>query len=194
MATLWISRRDCEEGTLPKLCLKCGQPATGNVEQDFFGTLLWSSPFSFLISLMGGWESVRLRAPMCVRHRQYWHRRRLVLSAAYLAGVLCCGLVIGAWRLVRIGAGAPPPPGQALTVLFLAPSFLVADILFILVYGPTGIRALEVHEDGVRLTNVHVDAVHQGDEDSPLGQLLYDGTLSKFQPDRPSWHDKTRGE
>jgi hypothetical protein len=192
MATLWISRRECEEGTLPCRCLKCGRRATGFVEQDFFGTLFWTSPVSFLISLLGGWESARLHVPICETHRDYWHNRRLILGAAFLAGLLCCGLAVIAWFLVQSGAGAAFAPGDWLTAVMLFVSSLVTIGLFLIPFGYAGIRALEVHEDSIWLTNVHPDAVHQGDVDAPLGDLLHDGTLSKFDPNRPRWLDRTR--
>src|SRR5262249_4571743 len=110
MATLSISRRDCEEGTLPKVCLKCGQQATGFVEQDFFGTLLWTPRLSFLIWRRGGWESPRLGVPFGGPHRHYWRNRRLMISATSVAGVLfgvLFALAFGAsWR--RVG-GLPAP-------------------------------------------------------------------------------------
>jgi hypothetical protein len=192
MATLWISRRDCEEGALPCRCLKCGQKATGFVEQDFFGTQLWTSPVSFLISLMGGWESVRLRVPMCESHRHHWRNRRLMLCGLSIACVVGGGVVFAVCLL--LSDDVVRLLGNAMLVISLLVCFGAGIFMLLLADGRASIRALEVHEDGVRLTNVHPDAVHQGDKDAPLGQLLHDGTLSKFDPERPRWLDRTRGE
>ena len=57
MARVWLCRRDCLEGTLPRLCLVCGRPAYELVEQDFSGTLFWSAPLKYLMGAASGVEA-----------------------------------------------------------------------------------------------------------------------------------------
>src|SRR4051794_14988541 len=96
MTTVWLCRRDCEEGRLPRLCLRCGHPTARLVKTNFFGTLLWHQPVTVLLAAIWGWESAVARVPLCDRDRHHWRDRRLILfgsfvgaPAAYAAALVC---------------------------------------------------------------------------------------------------------
>src|SRR5262249_42151567 len=150
VATVWITRRDCEERTLPRLCLQCGRPTALLVEKDVFGTLLWGAPATFFLSIVWGWESAKVRVPMCARHRHHWRNRCLFLLPVFLVGLAAMlGPALYEWvygyvesRLVLNGR---------------LPLVLFAGVLLFLVsvaFGLSGIQAKDVHESRIQLACV----------------------------------------
>jgi hypothetical protein len=184
MATVWLCRRDWMEGALPRRCVRCGGRATETVEMDFFGTLLWGKPATYLMGLAWGREAdATARVPTCDRHRLHWARRRWIILAAValvLAALACVtahlaffdedgfadARAINAYLLMAIS-----PTGAFLFVLYFA-------------YCIAGVRAVEVHEDGIRLTNVHESFRDACERQALLGDVDVEGALSA-SPFRP---------
>jgi hypothetical protein len=176
MTTVWLCRRDCEEGKLPRLCLRCGHPTARLVKAEFFGTLLWRQPVTVLLAAIWGWESAVARVPLCDRHRHHWRDRRLILlgsfvgaPAAYAAAVVCAAYWMG-------------EPAIALAVLLSLPLQVV--LITAGGYAFTGIRATEVHENGVRLTGVNHAFACACQVNSQPGPIDLRAALAKYPPGR----------
>jgi hypothetical protein len=177
MAQVWLSRRDCAEGTLPALCLKCGAPASECVEKELAGTLLWGAPLTWLLSAIWGGQSAKLRMPMCPKHRTYWQRRRLILVLGFVVAALSF-LAAPAWSWLVSGDAFGE---DELTSSLQLGGFAVSTLfLCLLVYVTTGIRAKEIHEDGVLLFGVSLKFAHTYEGEYFLGGIDVDEALDKY--------------
>jgi hypothetical protein len=145
MAAVWLCRRDCEEGALPPLCLKCGAPATHLVEQDFAGTLLGGSPLAFLTGAPHEQESTKLRVPTCARHRWYWRTCYLIILSA-------CALALASIASCVVWLFLPPP--REIAGLLPGGLSLAIVTLGLAYFGPAGIHAREVCGGYVNLAHV----------------------------------------
>src|SRR5262249_36523514 len=150
MSVVWLHREDCETDRLPDLCLRCGRPAKRRVAKDFRTTLVWSAPLTFLLGGVEGWTA---RVPMCSRHRLFWCRSVWPLPAAFFGGPVLA--TVGFAILGCIAAFEEGEPTGALCVSL--PFYAVYVFAFFAVLGLMSIHATEMHENGVRLANVHKD-------------------------------------
>lgn len=143
MATVWLAREDCEAGTLPPLCLRCGRPATDLVERDFSGVLGW---VDLDLGWLGcGWRP-KLRAPMCRRHRGHWRNRRLALWGILLA------LAGGASAyLLDVSLPGSRPDGPLAFGLLMC---VVIGGVCLVALAATGVRGRNIDATGLRLTGV----------------------------------------
>jgi hypothetical protein len=178
MAQVWLSRRDCAEGALPALCLKCGRPATECVERDLAGTLLWCDPVTYLLSVIWGGQSAPVRVPLCLRHRHYWRRRRLDLLMACLLTLLpLFAVLIWCWAASE-GDFDVDEPLSLLTVMVCM--VFTALFCFVLVYSTSGIRVKEIAEDGILLFGVSLKFAHTYEGEHFLGGIDVDEALDKY--------------
>jgi hypothetical protein len=149
MVTVWLHREDCEEGTLPGLCLLCGGPTELRVEKDFRSTLVWRAPFVFLSA-----PCVRVRVPLCGCSRRHW--RNSFLRRASVAFVAACllGVPTVASSVTDSGSGSCLnccPMCCSLLLVFVALRSLDRYLVALL---RTAIRAGEIREQGIQLINV----------------------------------------
>lgn len=132
MVTVRLTREQCAADRLPPLCARCGEPADGRVARTFTWHPSWVGVF-FLLLIVPGLllmlalrKSMRVRVPLCDRHRWHWTLPPLfagvalalcvlaVLAAVYAGngpqtpraaayGFLVCLIVLGVWnnRLIR---------------------------------------------------------------------------------------------
>src|SRR5690242_4942118 len=100
MAEVRLGRLEAEEGELPPLCLRCGAPATMYNSRR----LAWQPGWVVVLFALTFWplllmsllirKRMRLRAPFCDAHGNYWRRRFLIAAIVYggLAGLVIAGL------------------------------------------------------------------------------------------------------
>src|SRR4051794_22966396 len=172
MATVWIFRRHCEEGTLPQLCLRCGRPTPLLVEKDVFGTLLWSAPVTFFLSIVWGWESAKVRVPMCRRHRHHWRNRRLFLLPVLLVGIAVMGFCVAVEAIEGYVVAHTILNGRL-------PLVNLGGVLLFLVsvaFGLSGIQAKDVHESRVHLACVSPAFIHAYEVQCAAEQKLVEQT------------------
>jgi hypothetical protein len=186
VTAVWLSRRDCEEGTLPRMCLRCGRPTEELVEKDFAGTLLWSAPTSYLLAAVWGWESAKFRVPLCREHRHHWRARCLILLAGFVGLPASFGVFLLVWLAFTQGECFELLGWVLALLVHIVPSLLIVTVG----YAMTGIHATEIHEDGIRLEGVSYDflcackaQLYQRADD-------IEGPLSKFRNDQPRRTDR----
>jgi hypothetical protein len=170
MAQVWLSRRDCAEGTLPPLCLKCGRPATECVAKELAGTLLWAAPLAWLRARWGG-QSAKLRVPMCRKHREYWQRRWWGLCVAVVGLPLYSAVLACLWLVEK-------QEDEVLLVLCVTPPTLALVVVWIVALS--GIRAKEIDDDGVLLLGVSLRFAQTYLRERFLGGVDVDEALDKY--------------
>jgi len=90
MATVMIFRDEVEDGLLPHLCMKCGQPATHFKSRTFYGFHYDNIIPTF--GLLFG-PSMTVNVPLCDVHRFHWTIRTAVLIGGFL--LLAGGFTLG---------------------------------------------------------------------------------------------------
>src|SRR5436309_595580 len=143
-----LSRSELNEGLLPALCLRCGQPADARQEHvftwhpDWVYWLLALSIFPYFLLrpwLTRRWEA---RVPLCRRHRRHWRWRRAV---GWAGAVTSAGLAaVGLWLVLAQASFT------GLLVLLGGCYGLIAWLIVTLVLHQTSIRASAI--DGDRMT------------------------------------------
>jgi hypothetical protein len=93
MAQVRLGRYEAEEGELPPFCLRCGAPATRYKARQ----LSWQPVWTYFVLGLTFWpllyavllfrKRLRVLAPFCDRHRNYWTRRG-ALAKCVLGGLL----------------------------------------------------------------------------------------------------------
>jgi hypothetical protein len=176
MATVWLLRGDCEAGTLPGVCLVCGQAAPARVEMDFRGTLVWIDPFLALSA-----PRVKVRVPTCDEHRRHWRdrfrRTFWTLALGSLLSAPCAAFLL----LVDLPEKEDP---RLLPWLVLCPLALgvigVWVTMTLIVHSATGVRAVEVREQGIHLTHVSQSYVETDEHQKRAGRGLRTPDETRF--------------
>jgi hypothetical protein len=172
-----------KELDLPWVCMCCGNEAQVEKPKKF----RWYPPWVFFFLLLGligllvyiivsnSLTKVRsIRAPLCFAHANHWLWRTAAAWGSFLLVlVLIAGTVTAAVALER----QRPRPGMEGFVCVIIPLLLVAWLIFLLIMRLTAIRATEITDRSITLTNVagrFVDAVEESrhqrerEDDRPL--------------------------
>ncbi|HEX4608809.1 MAG TPA: hypothetical protein VH092_11450 [Urbifossiella sp.] len=93
MATVRIHEKEESGEGLPRLCMRCGGPATGDVP----GAFSWVNPwiytlvplglFPFLVVMLFARKTSKIRVPVCDRHVNHWRHREMFMGAGLILGV-----------------------------------------------------------------------------------------------------------
>ena len=174
LAELRLHVRETGRRHLPDLCMISGDPATASVAVRFYWPPLWLMPVFFIhpiIHVLSGsmLRSMTVEVPVSDSNRSYFSRRkrRSWLSAfvAALVGVaVCAGLFQTRWKVKDDLTTA-----VALTVCAVG----CVWGMFFLIYTLSGLRATNVSDRWITLTNVHPDFVaafedmYEDSEDDP---------------------------
>src|SRR5262245_40258178 len=160
MAEVRLGRLEAEEGELPPLCLRCGAPATMYNARR----LAWQPGWVVVLFALTFWpllvmsllirKRMRLLAPFCHAHRNYWRRRFLIAATVYggLAGFVMAGFML----LVVAQADGRTVVNPLLPFWFIGLYFLAA--IFLVQLG--SIRATEITDDSIALTGVAAEFVN----------------------------------
>ncbi|MEQ1906057.1 MAG: hypothetical protein ABL888_17865 [Pirellulaceae bacterium] len=99
-----LTRDQVEKDSLPRLCMVCGDPATGRVNKTFVYIPQWVE-YLYLAGIFPGvlaqhffGKQMRVSCPVCDRHRSHWTILVWIASAGWLlaAPFALIGLAIGA--------------------------------------------------------------------------------------------------
>jgi hypothetical protein len=193
MATVWLLRDDCEAGTLPGLCLVCGKMATGRVEKDFRGTLIWLDPLKALSA-----PSVKVRVPVCNDHRHHWRNRsRIAFWTLVLASLLAAPL-LAFFLFVHLPEKEDPRLLHLFMLCTLALVLIGMWSCFTLIaLSLTGIRAWRIREQGIQLTNVSAKFLEAYEFQRWRGAAAYRAAAALWKEgagSRPADEERFRGE
>src|SRR5262245_30106092 len=159
MATLFLHHHETHEGRLPRVCVRCGAPATLTRSQGFF----WKPWYYWLIGFFGWvlYRHTRVAVPLCAAHRAHWTWRwavPLVLLVLIAAA--------GAFTFMGLDLSLGADQAKALAGWVYGPALGLAAFVLLLyqVFRLTGIRATRIDRDGITLTGLSeafVAAVNQ---------------------------------
>src|SRR5262245_8738600 len=98
MATVTISRYECNRDLLPDVCVACGARTTCRVRINYS----WNPPSSGLLIVGPAFMTRRMsvRLPLCDRHLRNRRRRRVAILVTLLA-VLAFGALSVVYTIVR---------------------------------------------------------------------------------------------
>lgn len=158
MAQVRLGRLEAEEGLLPPVCLRCGQPATGYQRR----TYSWHPSWVHILHVATVWplalaalltrKRLQVCAPYCDEHRATARRRRLVL----ISGLGGFGAMLIAIWLNEGGFGSlldsPLYVSYFLSLLWLARLGILRINM---------IRPKEITDDSITLTGVSPTFVSQ---------------------------------
>jgi hypothetical protein len=108
MASIYLSRREAEEGDLPDVCMRCGAPATESKRRRFTSHPLWVYvllPFGYLPYVIVAavlTEKIRCCTLFCPRHKNHWRVRTLIIWGSFVAIPV---LIFGGFILVAMLSG-----------------------------------------------------------------------------------------
>ena len=199
MASVRLSRYEATRGHLPRVCMRCGAPATLVKPKTFS----WQPGWVFLFILLGlvGLvlflvlsltlsKRMRVQVPLCERHRHHWAiRNGLILGGLVLLLALAGGLIgwqteLGRWLGMGNDAGAILWLGLAALALIWLIGAAIAQ--------SRAIRPTEITAKRIRLVGVSphfVAALDEGLEEEEEEEEYEDG-----EPPRPRRRQAASGQ
>lgn len=149
MATVLLTRRQCRDDDLPRLCAKCGEETDNQVDRRFVWCPSWVFVFIFvggllplLIAYLLARKKMRVRLPVCERHAGDWARMSLF---GWLS-------VLGSIVLFVTGLAMDSEPGNVLAIV--GGVGFVGSLIAVAVWSTFLVRPTEINEDGILLTGV----------------------------------------
>jgi hypothetical protein len=161
MAKIRIYRHEADGEDFPRMCMRCGRAADCDVPQTFAWMPAWANALILLIfvGLLGlvAWiiasitvrKTMRVVAPMCLRHAGHWRVRKMYVLFGLLSWIAFgVALVVFADALPS-GSKGPVILGG----IFGAVAWLISAALVM----NGAIKASEIRDKGMDLVNVHRD-------------------------------------
>src|SRR5262245_49905302 len=190
MSTVRLTRYECERNLLPRVCTRCGLPATGDVRFGLFspvgnvmlGTLLIVCPPLFLVAGHVLSRRHHFQVPMCELDKTDWKWRDRITTWTYLV------LVVGAYCAAAILIVFPPRDWE--TTWFWAGLGYMAVVYSwlppaVLAFTRT-VRTTKVMKRGIRLSGVHPDFIRI---------LMADRIATReTDPERLAWYGDARDD
>jgi hypothetical protein len=156
MAEVWIERCDCEDDSLPDVCLFCDRDGTWRVWASFgwFPRLAYLAllvhPVVFGVLAAAFRRTIDLHVPVCDAHRAFRWRRLFVFLTSLV--LISAAVVAGSCALDAVGKFDPTFAG--LLWLFGINAVPVLWIASMALLDRRGVRAAEITRRGARLTGV----------------------------------------
>lgn len=168
MARIKLSHEEVREGRLPRLCMRCGAPATIEKRKTFSWCPSWVAVLilvgllPYLIVMLILTKRMTVFVPLCDKHRNHWlWRTALVLAlVAVLVGLIVVGIMV-------ISAAAPQEGGLGGTVCVAGLLGLIVCPVIAWLILKDLIRPEEITDRTITLVKVHpnfVRAIEQMDE------------------------------
>jgi hypothetical protein len=160
MADVILGILEAEEGHVPPLCIRCGKPATvfRSVRlawsPDWMHLLLVGTFVPFVIITLLSRKRMRVNAPFCDAHRNYWRNRRLMSTAAFLIPLLGLAVLFLAFD----NSGLPP---RLQSPFVLAWGLSVAWLLLFTGLRVITLRASRIDEESIELSGAAPEFVER---------------------------------
>jgi len=100
MAQVTIGVLEAQEGHFPPVCIRCGRPAAVykstrlTWRPELVHVLLLGTFVPFVIFALLSRKRMRIKAPFCDAHRNYWLNRRILRLIAFVAPVIVLGAAL----------------------------------------------------------------------------------------------------
>ncbi|QEL14428.1 DUF2254 domain-containing protein [Limnoglobus roseus] len=166
MATVRLTKDQCQRDELPGLCARCGRPASTHIDRTFAWNPPWVGVFLLagilpgVILLFATQRRLRVRLPMCERHLRHW---RSPTTFTWIGLPVCLGIIVfGLFVLGEIHHGASPVANAGVFTF-------LAWIAVVGVWHSRLIRPERIDANGIVLTGVaeeFADAVEAMREES----------------------------
>jgi hypothetical protein len=160
MATVWLRRREWQDGDVPDVCMKCGRYAPDRVRK----TLTWVPRWVFLLILVNLLvllvvafavrQTRQARLPLCDGHKNDWGWRNAFGLWSFLA--LAAVALVGLGLVLALAEEADLEDALFGWVGFLLGGLLFWFIAFVIV-NSGAVRAMEFTMRSIRLTNVSAE-------------------------------------
>jgi hypothetical protein len=168
MATVSVSRNQISDGSLPSVCVVCGEEASHRLFPGMGAPSLAWVIVSPLLGLLTFWVYILFAGgspregglPFCNRHRGYWTWRAWFVVVGF---AVLIGLTVAACALPP--SGTPGRPTEVLWLLKLAVLWLLVFLPAFLVIHLTATRPIGGDRDRVVLSGASqqfADALKQG--------------------------------
>lgn len=171
MPSVTLREREIENEALPEVCMRCGAEADELCEHTFYwqpasaqasqlvAAMLYLAGF-VVIRLGGGLKEMTVSVPLCARHKKHFLWPSIIQYGGLLVFVLLCALYVLAvangpdsfdeMRGIRRD-GAKILSMIAGSICFAWPLLWLAALVIV---GQRGIRATEITDRSITLTNV----------------------------------------
>jgi len=166
MAKVRLGRFEAEEGRVPRVCMRCGAPATTQRERNFrwtppwIGVLIFAGLLPYIIVARIMEKRMRVVVPLCEVHQHHWRVR------AWIAGGVFVGVVgLGILTVVAMSGNSDTIGGMLCGLTMLA---LFGWFVALVVCQETAIHPSEITDYSITLKRVSpmfVEAVGQRVED-----------------------------
>jgi hypothetical protein len=189
MASIRLFRDEVGEGTLPRVCMRCGKVATCTIRKTFswhaqwidtliFVGLLVCTPL-FLVGIVCALAMTLRMAvwvPLCAEHKNYWKWR-----SVYITGGSILFLILGCVLLTFMVTGpADQKTSDLIGLVCVLPSAIaLVWLISAAIIQSTMIRPSEITTDSVRLGRVAKEFVAAVEHGDPTG-------------DRERWRESRR--
>ncbi|CAN5584808.1 hypothetical protein BH10PLA2_BH10PLA2_38410 [soil metagenome] len=152
MAVIRLGRAELERGRLPKVCMVCGDRASVRVKKTFAWYPVWAYLVGGIILAFLFTKRMTINAPLCNAHRNHWLLRTLIIVLGFVAAMVFSGILIFAVAIKSAANGPGDTP--VMMAIGLAGALIVAWLVTTLVLQLTAIRATEITDKSMTLTNV----------------------------------------
>ena len=184
MATVTITRYECNRDLLPPVCAVCGAPAANRVRVTYMWNPRWAD--FLLVGPVFLARRMSVHLPLCKRHLRNRRRRNVATLVSVLA-ILALGAA--SYVCMQLWPGRlddPPCAGMCggCVLLFVAWGLVVA------VVDLRVIRASEITDRSLTLSNVSgqfvlaVESTRALRDDEPDARLRYDDVRDDYDEDR----------
>ena len=153
MATVRLKDPERPGYELPPVCIRCGAEATVYKVKKFSWYPRWAlivllaGPLPFLIVVLVLTKRMRVRAPLCDRHRYHWGGRLALFWAAFV------GLIF--LIILAVSLSPTPMPDRTVGMVWLGALFGVLLLSVIATVLTTGmIRPVEITDYSITLQGV----------------------------------------
>jgi hypothetical protein len=160
MADVTLGILEAEEGHLPPVCIRCGKPATVfrsirlAWSPEWMHLLLVGTFVPFVVLALLSRKRMRLNAPFCDAHRNYWRNRRLMTTVAFVIPFSGLGMLFLAF-------GNAGLPSRLQSPFVWAWGLSVAWLLLFTGLRLITLRASRIDEDSIELVGAASEFVER---------------------------------
>jgi hypothetical protein len=166
MATVRLSHYECRKDLFPDVCTWCGEPASKVTYRNFSWYPQWIvllfliSPLIMLIVAVIMTKRMAAHLPFCEQHRNHWGSRNFWSWMGFIGLVVAIATCIGTFQNLDPQQQDDLIAPIALGCIGLGLAWLIA----LVIVNQKAIRAVEITETRLAITNVHPEFINALDD------------------------------